>query len=385
MDCSEILPSNLRWFYALEDLADDEFDENVKKKMRKCQESLAKYPITVHDVDHLQLLQHMNSVIFDKLKARLRLEQNFIKKEPPPPVSRIHENFENRPFSPPKIENNLSREEQEQNDLALAMQLSQELNYDPEPMAADLDFKPSSAFADTPIQANKENLNQRNVHDISFSPPEVKQEPRSRQASPKPSTSNDVNSNRKPNPLASLIAQDPVFRNMDFLSDDDDEDKVREDKKKVPTKRKPEKQNKLRENSNVAPDRKVGLKALLAQDPVLRLGAISSDEEDKKPAKKVPKQNANNARSTNLDDFLAQDPVLNRFNGRSVQPPKKKAKKAETSASSTASSSSSKKKSSNPLSDFLSQDTVLSQAIGSDESDTENGNESQNSNKKRKR
>ena len=126
------------------------------------------------------------------------------------------------------------------------------------------------------------------------------------------------------------------------------------------------------------------MKALLAQDPVLRLGAISSDEEDKKPAKKAPKQNANNARSTNLDDFLSQDPVLNRLNGRSVQPPKKRAKKAETSASSTASSSS-KKKSNNPLSDFLSQDTVLSQAFGSDESGTENGNESQTSNKKRKR
>ena len=88
---------------------------------------------------------------------------------------------------------------------------------------------------------------------------------------------------------------------------------------------------------------------------------------------------------SNLDDFLSQDPVLNRFNGRNAQPPsKKKAKKAETSASSITSSS---KKSNNPLSDFLSQDTVLSQAISSDESDNENGNNegSKTSNKKRKR
>ena len=68
-------PANLRWYYLIEDVVDDEHDEQMKFKLKQCQKSLCKYPLVINNVDHCGLLRHVDENVMKKIKRRLDLER----------------------------------------------------------------------------------------------------------------------------------------------------------------------------------------------------------------------------------------------------------------------------------------------------------------------
>ena len=68
-------PANLRWYYLIEDVVDDEHDEQMKFKLKQCQKSLCKYPLVINDVDHCGLLRHVDENVMTKIKRRIELER----------------------------------------------------------------------------------------------------------------------------------------------------------------------------------------------------------------------------------------------------------------------------------------------------------------------
>ena len=68
-------PANLRWYYLIEDVVDDEHDEQMKFKLKQCQKSLCKYPLVINDVDHCGLLRHVDENVLTKIKRRIELER----------------------------------------------------------------------------------------------------------------------------------------------------------------------------------------------------------------------------------------------------------------------------------------------------------------------
>ena len=194
MEC--INPANLRWFYILEDIVEMESNEKIKSKLKQCQDSLLKYPLVIHNIDHCQLLRHFDAEIIDKIKARIQLEeQNMLQN-----LSTIHDVTNEDSFETIPKTNNIDKDEQERKDFELAMKLSQEFD---EPII-QINQKPSAAFADSDdedsdnlliekeeIQIVQENVSQinndlpstsRKYHDISKSDNFKKEKPIKRNA-----------------------------------------------------------------------------------------------------------------------------------------------------------------------------------------------------------
>ena len=124
--------ANLRWFYIIDDLLVSESDEILRMQMRKCQDSLQRYPLVIQDLQHCSLLRHFEDEILRKMKARITIEESFLKVD-------NEESINEERNSPDKDDNreNLiaiakrfedeekrKREKQEAKDMALAMQLS---------------------------------------------------------------------------------------------------------------------------------------------------------------------------------------------------------------------------------------------------------------------
>lgn len=69
-------PANLRWFYILEDVL--EAESSMRDKVEKCQESLKKYPLVIHDLQHCLLLRHFDQDIVAKMKTRVDMEKTML-------------------------------------------------------------------------------------------------------------------------------------------------------------------------------------------------------------------------------------------------------------------------------------------------------------------
>ena len=71
-------PANLRWLYMLDNLIDMEIDEEKVQQLRKCQGSIRKYPLSIHNVDELRLFQHFKNETVDILKATIEQDPSFL-------------------------------------------------------------------------------------------------------------------------------------------------------------------------------------------------------------------------------------------------------------------------------------------------------------------
>ncbi len=144
-------PANLRWQYILEDLVRVEHDGKAKEKLNKCLDSLSRYPLVILDVDHCNLLQHFTGDIILKMKARIDQENDLMahkssRQNTSLDVSPIRASVQHDKHD----KDEETRRQQEAEDFALAMQLSQEqeaYNFANAPSAIKEFKKPSQAFS----------------------------------------------------------------------------------------------------------------------------------------------------------------------------------------------------------------------------------------------
>ena len=69
---------NLRWFYILEALIEDENDPELKNRFKRCQDILPKYPLVIKDVEGWKIFQNFDEVVIQKMRERIELEENFL-------------------------------------------------------------------------------------------------------------------------------------------------------------------------------------------------------------------------------------------------------------------------------------------------------------------
>ena len=74
----ELNPGNLRWFYMLEALIEDENDPELKNRFKRCQDILPKYPLVVKDVEGWEIFQNFDKVVIQKMRERIESEENFL-------------------------------------------------------------------------------------------------------------------------------------------------------------------------------------------------------------------------------------------------------------------------------------------------------------------
>lgn len=149
-------PANLRWFYVLEDILETEDDDQMKQKIRKCQDSLKKYPLVIHDLEHCMLLRHFDQRIVDKMTNRIKTEETALKpRENSSP--KIHsdsdqsddmeDNDIKKLARTLEEEDQKQKQQQEEDDHAMAMRLSQEMEEEmDQSLLLDYVPNPSSAF-----------------------------------------------------------------------------------------------------------------------------------------------------------------------------------------------------------------------------------------------
>merc|ERR1711962_969893 len=72
-----INPGNLRWFYMLDALIEDENDAELIQRFKRCQDTLHKFPLYMEKPEQCGLLQNFNTVVIQKMCARFEQEKNF--------------------------------------------------------------------------------------------------------------------------------------------------------------------------------------------------------------------------------------------------------------------------------------------------------------------
>ena len=72
-----INPGNLRWFYMLDALIEDENDAELIQRFKRCQDTLHKFPLYMEKPEQCGLLQNFNTVVIQKMCERFEQEKNF--------------------------------------------------------------------------------------------------------------------------------------------------------------------------------------------------------------------------------------------------------------------------------------------------------------------
>ena len=73
----QINPGNLRWFYMLDALIEDENDVDLIQQFKKCQDTLHKFPLSLKEPEQCSLLQNFSTEVMNKMRARFEQEKNF--------------------------------------------------------------------------------------------------------------------------------------------------------------------------------------------------------------------------------------------------------------------------------------------------------------------
>ena len=74
----ETNPANYQWKYMIEDMIESEPLEEAKDKLKRCLDSLQRYPLVIHSLDHCLLLRHFDNATVKKMKELLKQQENLL-------------------------------------------------------------------------------------------------------------------------------------------------------------------------------------------------------------------------------------------------------------------------------------------------------------------